>query len=146
MSAISSKPQCNNPSYTAGCYFYSKPESKVFSGTPQYQTAFLSMLLLEKGQVQLVLKCYKESLAQRLIYSYKQAGTSFNTLRHEQNYRNPADNIFKCIFFNENDWNFTEISLKCVLDNIINLFVLFVSLLSHFWHSFFLTIHQYCLR
>ena len=37
-----------------------------------------------------------------------------NTLRSRQNGRKFPDNIFKCIFFNENVWISIKISLKCV--------------------------------
>ena len=45
-----------------------------------------------------------------------------NTLRPEQNGQYFADNILKCIFFNENVFIWTEISLlkfvsKCPIDN-----------------------------
>ena len=46
----------------------------------------------------------------------------FNTLRPRQNYRHFPDDIFKCIFFNENVWISIEISLrfvpKCHINNI----------------------------
>ena len=46
----------------------------------------------------------------------------FNTLRPRQNGRHFADDIFKCIFLNENVWIPIEISLKFVpkgpVDNI----------------------------
>ena len=38
----------------------------------------------------------------------------FNTLRPKQNERNFADDIFKCIFLNENVWISSKISLKFV--------------------------------
>ena len=38
----------------------------------------------------------------------------FNTLRPRQNCRHFADDIFKCIFVNENVWILLKISLKCV--------------------------------
>ena len=44
--------------------------------------------------------------------------TSFNTLR--QNRRHFGDDIFNCIFFNENVWNPIEISLKFVPKGQIN--------------------------
>ena len=40
--------------------------------------------------------------------------TSFNTLRLRQNGRHFADDIFKCIFLNENAWISLKISLKFV--------------------------------
>ena len=44
----------------------------------------------------------------------------FNTLRPRQNGRHLADNIFKCIFLNENVWTLIEISLNFVLKGSIN--------------------------
>ena len=38
----------------------------------------------------------------------------FNSLRPRQNGRHFTDNIFKCIFLNENFWNSDDIQLKCV--------------------------------
>ena len=45
---------------------------------------------------------------------------SFNTLRPRQNGRHFADDIFKCIFLNENVWIPNKISLKFVLKGPIN--------------------------
>ena len=44
----------------------------------------------------------------------------FNTLRPKQNGRHFADDIFKCIFLNENDWISLTISLKFVPKGPIN--------------------------
>ena len=44
----------------------------------------------------------------------------FNTLRQKQNGRHFADDIFKCIFLNENRWVSINISLKFVLKGRIN--------------------------
>ena len=44
----------------------------------------------------------------------------FNTLRERQNGRNLADDIFKCIFLNENVWIPIKISLKFVRKGPIN--------------------------
>ena len=44
----------------------------------------------------------------------------FNTLRQKQNGCHFADNIFKCIFSNENEWISLKISLKLVLKGPIN--------------------------
>ena len=41
-------------------------------------------------------------------------GLSYNTLRPGQNGRHFADDMFKCIFLNENLWIPIEISLKFV--------------------------------
>ena len=53
--------------------------------------------------------------------SSKATGTSdsnsfvFDTLRNRLNGHYCADNILKCIFMNENRWNFIKISLKFVI-------------------------------
>ena len=44
----------------------------------------------------------------------------FNTLRPRQNGCHFTDNIFKCIFFNENFWILNEISLKYVPYGLID--------------------------
>ena len=44
----------------------------------------------------------------------------FNTLRLRQNGHHFLDDIFKCIFLNENDWILIKISLKFVLKGPIN--------------------------
>ena len=46
--------------------------------------------------------------------------TSVNTLRPRQNGRHFADDIFRCIFFNENVWTSLKFSLKFVPDVRIN--------------------------
>ena len=45
---------------------------------------------------------------------------SLNTLRPKQNGRHSADDIFKCIFLNENEWIWLKISLKFVPKGPIN--------------------------
>ena len=50
--------------------------------------------------------------------AYRQRG--FNTLRPRQNGRHFADDIFKCIFLNENVWIPIKISLKFVPKGQIN--------------------------
>ena len=45
---------------------------------------------------------------------------NFNLLRPRQNRRHFADEIFKCIFLNENVWISINISLKFVLKGLIN--------------------------
>ena len=47
-------------------------------------------------------------------YCHHIGSTHFNTLRPGQNGRHFADDIFKCIFFNENVWIPIEISLQFV--------------------------------
>ena len=46
--------------------------------------------------------------------SSKYSSVNLNTLRLRQNGRHFADDIFKCIFLNENAWILIEISLKFV--------------------------------
>ena len=45
---------------------------------------------------------------------------SFNTLRLGQNGRHFPDDIFKCIFFNENIWILITFSLKLVPKHLVN--------------------------
>ena len=52
------------------------------------------------------------------LYTYLHTG--INTLRPRQNRRHFADDIFKCIFFNENVWLLFQISLKFVPKGPIN--------------------------
>ena len=47
-------------------------------------------------------------------------GSAFNTLRPRQNGRHFADDIFKCIFLNENVWILIKILLKFVPKDPIN--------------------------
>ena len=47
-------------------------------------------------------------------------GQNLNTLMPGQNGRHLADDIFKCIFLNENVWIQIQISLKFVHDSPIN--------------------------
>ena len=47
-------------------------------------------------------------------------GCNLNTLRLRQNGRHFADDIFKCIFLNENVWKPIKISLKFVPESPIN--------------------------
>ena len=45
---------------------------------------------------------------------------SFNTLRPRQNSRHFPDDIYKCIFLNENAWIWVKISLKFAPKGLIN--------------------------
>ena len=47
-----------------------------------------------------------------VIHCLREPPTQFNTLRLRQNGRHFPDNIFKCIFLNENVWISIDISLK----------------------------------
>ena len=51
---------------------------------------------------------------------YPEHGSVLNTLRPRQNGRHFPDNIFKCIFLNENAWISIKISLKFVPKGPIN--------------------------
>ena len=53
-------------------------------------------------------------------YLYLASPGTFNTLRPRQNGRHFPDEIFKCIFLNENAWISIKISLKFVPDDPIN--------------------------
>ena len=57
-----------------------------------------------------------------LIHKFHEYRQTFNTLRPRQNGRRFPDDIFKCIFLNENAWISLKISLKFVpmvrIDNI----------------------------
>ena len=52
--------------------------------------------------------------------SYTTCEQSINTLRPRQNGRHFPDNIFKCIFLNENVWILIKISLKIVPNGPVN--------------------------
>ena len=54
------------------------------------------------------------------VNSYTEPYVCFNTLRPRQNGRHFADDMFKCIFLNENIWIPIEISLKFVPKGSIN--------------------------
>ena len=54
------------------------------------------------------------------LHSAPQYPQHFNTLRQRQSGRHFADDIFKCIFLNENVWTAIEISLKFVSKGPIN--------------------------
>ena len=60
-------------------------------------------------------------------------GGDFNTLRPSQNYRHFADDIFRCIFLNENVWISTNISLKCVPKGPINNIPALIKIMA--WHQ-----------
>ena len=57
---------------------------------------------------------------QPVVSKLETRGTSFNTLGPRQNGRHFADDIFKCIFVNENVWIPIKISLKFVPKGPIN--------------------------
>ena len=54
------------------------------------------------------------------VNSYTEPYVCFNTLRPRQNGRHFSDDMFKCIFLNENIWIPIEISLKFVPKGSIN--------------------------
>ena len=58
--------------------------------------------------------------------------TTFNTLRLRQNGHNFAEEVFKCIFWNENVWISLKISLKFVPRGQINNFPALVPIMA--WH------------
>ena len=67
--------------------------------------------------------CWKFTLEERSSLTMSQSSSQyhiFNTLRPRQNGRHFADDIFKCIFLNENVWIPTKISMKFVPKGPIN--------------------------
>ena len=64
---------------------------------------------------------------------------AYNTTRPRQHGRHFADNIFKCIFLNENAWTLIAISLKFVPEGPINNIPALVQIMVHYmnqwWHS-----------
>ena len=67
------------------------------------------------------------------IYSLFQSPAQFNTLRPRQYGRHFADDIFKCIFLNENVWILTRISLKFILKGPINNIPALVQIMAWRW-------------
>ena len=55
-----------------------------------------------------------------MLYRFAEVTAVFNTLTPIQNGRHFPDNIFKCIFLNENAWILIKISLKFVPKGPIN--------------------------
>ena len=68
-----------------------------------------------------------------LIYLKKIGNNFFNTLRPRQNGRHFADDIFKCIFFNENISISIKISLQFVLKGPINNIPALVQIMAWRW-------------
>ena len=68
-----------------------------------------------------------------ITLSYWGFGQSINTLRPRQNGRHFADNIFKCIFFNENVWILIKISLEFVPKGPINNMPALVPIMTWHW-------------
>ena len=54
------------------------------------------------------------------MYHIKTSGNTFDTMRSKQNLRHIADDIFKCIFLNENQDIFIQISLKLVTKGLVD--------------------------
>ena len=64
--------------------------------------------------------CFIVTVRMNFLWFHVFVQVSFNTLRPRQNGRHFPDDIFKCIFFNENICNFIKISLKFVPKDPIN--------------------------
>ena len=58
---------------------------------------------------------------------------TINTLRPIQNCCHFADDIFICIFMNENAWIPIMVSLKCVLKGPINFITALIKIMAWFW-------------
>ena len=61
---------------------------------------------------------------------YEWNSRTFNTLRPRQNGRHSADDIFKCIFLNENVWTPIKISMKFVPKGPINIIPALVQIMA----------------
>ena len=72
---------------------------------------------------------HTEPVIQEAFLSWRAYGV-FNTLRPRQNGRHFADDIFKCIFLNENVWIPTKISLKFFPKGPINNIPALVSIMA----------------
>ena len=95
MASISSRPRCVNQ----------RPIDKY---------VFVNLLII--GSENDLLFFHSQTITQNCAYllSTGPLGTSFDTLRPRQNGRHAVDDIFKCIFLNENIWILTKISLNYV--------------------------------
>ena len=89
----------------------------------------LRVVFLHLNHISCQMKMYGVGLAGHIpckletastISQYMEIGRLFNTLRLRQNGRQFADDIFKCIFLNENVWILIKISLKFVPKDPIN--------------------------
>ena len=78
---------------------------------------------LHKGQ-------WREALMFTLICPNKWLSNNFNTLKPRQNNRHFPDDIFRCIFLNENVWISIKISLKFVPKGPINYFPALVQIMA----------------
>ena len=78
----------------------------AFCMIPEYTKWILNTLTVNPlcSVIDLLMACYDKS--HRVLI--------FNTLRQRQNGRHFADDIFKCVFLNENIWTLLKISLKFV--------------------------------
>ena len=76
--------------------------------TSQYLNQWLLILLIHA------------SLGLNELIGPRESDCYFNTLRPRQNGRHFADDIFKCIFLNENVWISIKVSLKFVPNGLIN--------------------------
>ena len=84
--------------------------------------------------VRLILETLRNVRSFHICFATKRLYTSqaFNTLRPRQNGRHFADDIFKCIFLNENVWISIKISLKFVPKGPINNIPALVQIMA--WH------------
>ena len=111
-----------NPSEQPFCtclYITSVWKSSLRNHRGKWCFLFLNILL--KGLPATVcLSCPKCKWKSADIPYYRKLQELFNTWRLRQNGRHFPDNIFKCIFFNENVWISIKISLKFVSKGSIN--------------------------
>ena len=87
----------------------------------QFSPHALAFFMLSLSIVINITHRYKMDTNIYKMHSNTQIGKiSVNTLRPGQNGRHFADDIFKCIFLNQNAWTPIKISLKCVPKGPIN--------------------------
>ena len=100
------------PQLCDGDNIYNHTHRKVFKEIPLFVYKEMTIWMKHAGRlidsVKMTTDMYNNS---RIV---TQLDLSFNTLRPKQNGRHFPDDIFKCIFFNENVWISLKISLRFV--------------------------------
>ena len=87
---------------------------------------------MHKAKEVLYIKVPQDQLPVMVIDESEEMSMPFNTLRPRQNRHRCADNIFKCIFLNENASIAIKISLKFVANDPINNIPALVQIMA--WH------------
>ena len=96
--------------------------SNHFSATHIFMITYSSTCKSKYQTGYMQLRSWDEYHIAKIQDDSNAGGDNFNTLRPRPNWRHFADDIFKCIFVNENAWILLKISLKFVpkvrIDNI----------------------------